>query len=300
MAFIEGICKNCGGTIRFDDSLSSGICEYCKTKFVKEDIIVHNHFHDSTVIFNEGTYIEEKLESAEAYLTKLYDYEKARKLFDFVTENNAGDYRGWWGIVRVLTKQFTFIDCTEAEYEKIKIYYQKATSVAQKDQKKHIESIWTPYSQKVEQYIENNHRKNMKKNRNKRIRLSISIILSLVCNIFIAIIPFTTSIVKDTSGWGDVANLLIFLLGGNVIITTVLGLIGSTKLCSTFPAISAAIFLSVFLFKSYQTASLENADVIIKILGLIILCLGALAIVAVCYMIPAFILNKFVTNKNHQ
>ena len=295
MAFIEGICKNCGGTIKFDDSLSSGICEYCKTKFVKEDIIVHNHFNNSTVIF-----IEEKLKSAEACLTKLYDYEKARKLFEFVTENSAGDYRGWWGIVRVLTKQFTFTDCTEPEYEKIKMYYKKAVSVANKEQKKQIESIWIPYSQKVEQYIENNHRTDMKKNRNKRIRLSISIILSLIFNIFVAIIPFTTNIVEDISGWGDLANILILLLGSNIIITTILGLIGSTKSCSIFPAISTAIFLSVFLFKSYQAASLENADVIIKILGIIILCLGALAIIAVCYIIPAFILNKFVTNKNYQ
>ena len=77
MAFVEVICKNCGGKIILDDKLKSGVCEYCKTTFVREEQNITNHFHNNTtVVYNTDSTIEEKLKSADVHLNKLNNYEK--------------------------------------------------------------------------------------------------------------------------------------------------------------------------------------------------------------------------------
>ena len=106
MAFVEVICKNCGGKIILDDKMKSGVCEYCKTTFVREDTNITNHFHNNTtVVYNTDSTIEEKLKSADVHLNKLNNYENAKEIYEYVIKNKADDYRGWWGMALVLSRK---------------------------------------------------------------------------------------------------------------------------------------------------------------------------------------------------
>lgn len=310
MAFIEGKCKSCGAPITFDDSLSNGICEYCHTKFIKEDIVINNNynFKDATVIINDENSIDNKLKSAEAYLTKLDDYEKAKIIYKSITEINANDYRGWWGLVQVLTKQFTYIECKKSDFDEIEKYAKNAFSVASEEQRKVLNAEWISYSQKARAYIDKTladekelisiqEKKINRQKRNKFVRTIISVTLSLICNIFLIISAFVIDISSISSTEiGSLITVLI-ILGINTIITTVLGLIGSTKICSCFPAITSAVCLGVII---YQMLSDTNAEIFAMIISLIVLCIIALIIVTIYFTIPTFILKKFVNDKENK
>lgn len=307
MAFIEGKCKSCGAPITFDDSLLNGVCEYCHTRFVKEDIVINNNYNlkDAIVIINNENSIDDKLKNAETYLTKLGDYEKAKKIYKSITESNANDYRGWWGLVQVLTKQFTFIRRKKSDFDEIEKYAKNAFSVASEEQRKVLNEKWIPYSRKAKEYINKiladekelksiQEKKINRQKRNKFVRTTISIILSLICNIFLIISAFVIDISSISSTEIDSLITVLIILGINTIITTILGLIGSTKICSCFPAITSAVCLGVII---YQMLSDTNAKIFDMIISLIVLCIIALIIVIIYFKISTFILKKFVNDK---
>ncbi len=305
MPLIAGTCKNCGASIKFDDKLEKGVCEYCGTPFVKEDVVINNHYHNNfenaTVILNDSSSIENKLENAEVYLTKLNNYEQAKKLYQFVTINKAGDYRGWWGMVRVLSKQFTFIECTQTEYDNIASYYKNAVAVATDAQKAMLKSEWIPYSKKVENFIEKQRQEineiqrrfeesQKRKQKRDRIRLIVSVVLSLICSIFIIIYASVTDIEKYETGQSNFGLTMLIIFGTDIIMTIILGLIGSTKAISAFPAISAIAFFGILIFKIYKNIEIS----ITIILSIILISIFSLAISFVCYIIPHAILKRLV------
>lgn len=305
MPLITGTCKNCGASIKFDDKLEKGVCEYCGTPFVKEDIVINNHYHNNfenaTVILNDSSSIENKLENAEVYLTRLNNYEQAKEIYKFVTINKAGDYRGWWGMVRVLSKQFTFIECTQAEYDNITAYYKNAVAVATDAQKATLKSEWIPYSKKVENFIRSKIQEaneiqqqfeeaQRHKQKRDRIRLTVSVVLSLICSIFIMVYAFMLEIEKYETGENNFGLAMLIIFGTDIIITTILGLIGSTKMVSVFPAISAIAFFGILIFRIYKNIEISTTI----ILSIIVIGIFALAISLICYSIPHAILKRLV------
>ena len=113
MPLVPAKCPGCGGDIQVDNSRKEAFCSYCGTKFLVESAVSYyntkNEYHIDHADINveDSKSLETRLKNAETHLTKLKDYKRATKLFQAVTEEFADDYRGWWGILRSITREFT-------------------------------------------------------------------------------------------------------------------------------------------------------------------------------------------------
>ena len=296
MAFVEVICKNCGGKIILDDKMKSGVCEYCKTTFVREDTNITNHFHNNTtVVYNTDSTIEEKLKSADVHLNKLNNYENAKEIYEYVIKNKADDYRGWWGMALVLSRKLTYIECDADRFAEIKGYAENAMKVADGEHKKEISALWNDYSRKFEEHkekerIERQEKENIrlalekKQKKSRAIRKSIGIALSLICNIGLLIWYFSMEDISELNE-NDWTALFIFLgvLFGNSILTTIFGKIGSTASCAGLPLIVNIITIATTIIKGFWGS---EHDIVVIIIGAIIFIAGGLVAVAVCSFIP--------------
>ena len=308
MAFVEVICKNCGGKIILDDKMKSGVCEYCKTTFVREDTNITNHFHNNTtVVYNTDSSIEEKLKSADVHLNKLNNYSEAEEIYEYVTQNKADDYRGWWGMALVLSRKLTYIECSDSEFAKIKEYAENALKVADGEHKKEISALWNEYRRKFEEHKENERIKReekekirldlaRKQKKTRTIRKSIGIALSLICNIGVLIWYFSMKDISEINE-DDWTALFIFLgvLFGNSILTTIFGKIGSTASCAGLPLIVNIITIATTIIKGFWGS---EHDIVVIIIGAIIFIAGGLVAVAVCSFIPLVAFkNSYISNE---
>lgn len=136
MPLIEGKCKNCGVKLSIADG-KNGICPFCGTSYIAEDVINYNNYNinNAALSIDLTDTIEQKLGNADTYLEKFKDYAKAYEIYKEVTELTANDYRGWWGLVRAKTEDFTKAEIGSATMQQLTTYANYAISVADKSKK---------------------------------------------------------------------------------------------------------------------------------------------------------------------
>ena len=148
MNLISAKCPNCGANIKVDGESKTGRCEFCGAEYITQDVInqysVNNHY--STVQYvtknmagGTGLEAEEYIRNGDVFIS-LNMYDKAKKAYSQAIELNPGDWRGWFGMVKVCTKNFT-------DYEDISHigYYENAEKVASPEQREEIEKLYTTY-----------------------------------------------------------------------------------------------------------------------------------------------------------
>lgn len=298
MAFVEATCKNCGGTIRFDDAQETGVCEFCGTKFITQEMYItnniHNDFANATVIYKDESSIEQKLNNAEVFLVKLKQYDEAKEIYKYVIKNKSGDYRGWWGMVRVLSKEFTDTSVTKEEFDEISGYAESAFKVADKAQKKQIMPDWENYRAETEKQLsqtlaqqEEDQRiqsERIKKQKTARaVRKTLGIGLSLASNGGLLAWFFLNNIAQNADEtWETLIGFLITLLV-NSILTTIFGFIGSTKSCSWMPAAVTAVIIALTL---KEALNVGDVDIIAWIIGSALFIVAGLVVILICAVIP--------------
>lgn len=109
---MEGLkCDICGGKLVMQ---ANGLakCESCGMEYSKERIQNKVQEIKGTVSIvgavetvHGATEKERLLKNAETYLS-LEKYDDAKNIFNLITKEYPDDYRGWWGICRVLTRDF--------------------------------------------------------------------------------------------------------------------------------------------------------------------------------------------------
>lgn len=293
MPLLELKCKSCGAVIEFDDSKPTVICKYCNTEYLKEDLIVNNHYHNefnnATFILNDENSIENKLKNADYYLNEQKEYEKAKEIYQYVVDNKGSDYRGWWGLAKALTSNFTMEKCSEEYYARVKKCAETAIRQADEDKRVQLESEWREYSRKLRASIDKANATAARKKKIRTTRKAVAITLSSICNIAVIAGIFIFDIHTAAHDKIEAIFAVLIALGINAVITTVLGLIGSTGFCSTFPAITALIAVAVVIH-----GMMINNDVSLfaNTVSLIVLCVIAVAVVGICFAVPTFILKK--------
>ena len=150
MALVSAKCTQCGGNVEVDNIKDTAVCPYCNTKFVIEKAINNystyttniNHY-TGTVIMNNS--LADDIYNRASTFLKLRNFDKAKHIFFELTEKHPEDYRGWWGIVIIITNNFTDASIDEKCYLS---YYENALAVADESAKNEIESIMFNYNEK--------------------------------------------------------------------------------------------------------------------------------------------------------
>lgn len=168
MALVAAKCTNCGAALEVDRDKNEAICPFCQTTFIVENAInnyiseTHNHIgnidHADIHVHDEKS-LENRISSAETFLTLHKDYDKALKMYQEIADDAPGDYRSWWGVVRAMTHEFT--GYTKSEYVKdaeafrqVKTNMEYAMNAAGEEDRDRIRSAWMEYEQQYNKYIE--------------------------------------------------------------------------------------------------------------------------------------------------
>lgn len=122
MPLVPAKCPGCGGDMQIDGSRKEAFCPYCGTKFLVESAVNYyntkNEYHieHADIKMEDSKGLETKLRNAEAYLDKLKDYSSAEKLYLDITDEFASDWRGWWGLARAYSRDFTGLGTSVSLY----------------------------------------------------------------------------------------------------------------------------------------------------------------------------------------
>ncbi len=303
MAFIEAKCKNCGAKITLNEKMTRGICEFCGTEFIKSDLIVNNNysFENATVVVDNSSLIQQQLINADTFLTKLKDYDKAMESFLSVTKTKADDHRGWWGVVRTISREFTYMELTADEYAECRKYAENALSLAPEDEKTEYEKLWENYSSKISQRLlkeieEENEIKLRLKNaeeRGKRIRRArrtAADIISVVINVVLLIYVFTHDLSTVTS---DQIVSLIYIgiaLVGNSLLAVLFEFVGSSPECFIFQALSTTGVLGNLFYHLLFDEQLQTVELIIA--GIVLLFIAFIVFI-ICEFLPYQVFKRF-------
>ena len=159
MSLVSAKSPECGGNINVDSESRAGVCEFCKQPFVIEDAINnYNTYNQNTYnIENAEIHInetndEQRLESAEIFLTKLGNKEEAKKIFSEVSKTSPGNYKSWWGLARIDTDEFSFDERKLDYYKDVKKYVENAISVAGPDEAKKLKDKWHTFKLEIIEY----------------------------------------------------------------------------------------------------------------------------------------------------
>lgn len=149
MPFVQAKCENCGGVLQVDSNKKAAICPYCNTPYVVQDAINHyitniGNLHADVVNVNSDGSAQSRLVAAETFM-KLAKYSEARKAFEDVSSLTPQDYRGWWGQIRAITKEFSVALQSKSELEKIYALYTSTQIVAPENEKTAIERKFFSY-----------------------------------------------------------------------------------------------------------------------------------------------------------
>lgn len=140
MPIVAAICSQCGAELQIDNTREKAFCPYCGTPFV-----IERPGGDP-----EKALVETLLHNAEVQLTQLHQPGKARELFAQVTEKAPDDYRGWWGLVRIDTKEFSDTGCSSSLFQTISRNADNALRMASDNERSSLLSVWNRYIQALQ------------------------------------------------------------------------------------------------------------------------------------------------------
>lgn len=212
MPIVQAKCTNCGGILQINNEKDAAICPYCQTPYIVEKAISNYQvsIKDSAVnIYTTGLSYDDKYESANSFLTVHKDYVQAEKIFEDLVKTNPNDYRGWWGVVRTKTKEFTDLELYPQFVNGLDGDVQSSLRVCsderlQSDIKNTWESYKTIHKQKWDARTEAERSLKKLENERDKTRQMISIYAKSAKGNFIV----------NGVGWGIIVLAMIFIVPG--------------------------------------------------------------------------------------
>ncbi len=134
MPLVPAKCVNCGAALEVDPSLVKAVCPHCHTTYLVQDAINHfvsnqytkiEHVHADVIQMVDENSAENKARSGDAFL-RMGDYRSARNMYEQITRQAPYDARGWWGLVRVDSKEFQDLTVSEQALAQMRASYDKA------------------------------------------------------------------------------------------------------------------------------------------------------------------------------
>lgn len=153
MSLVAAKCTQCGAILDVDSSMEAAVCPHCRTPFITEKAINNYNttnitnigsIHADYVQLNDTHSIDNRVKSGDTFIL-LGEYEKARNVFDDLISECPYDYRGWFGMIKVISKDFNKIDVADYELNNIIDYYEKAKKVADEAAKETMNTYMESY-----------------------------------------------------------------------------------------------------------------------------------------------------------
>lgn len=132
-------CPQCGSN-EFNTDIDTGtkMCKYCNTTFVPNPA-------------NEHTSIK-KLDNAELYFHKFNDKNIAIKYYKEAINLDPGNFRGWWGLAKVKSDNFTNLSISMMDFSEVKELVEKAILTCSGEVKERIKNIFHQYEENKSSY----------------------------------------------------------------------------------------------------------------------------------------------------
>lgn len=115
---VTATCPNCNSPLQIKEGQDFVKCEYCGTISSAPKAIEY-HQHQSTsynfsganpvVNFSNGQDLETLVKNADMHL-KLKNYADAQSIYEKISKEYPHDYRGWWGLILVESRELTNAD----------------------------------------------------------------------------------------------------------------------------------------------------------------------------------------------
>ena len=162
MTLVPAICTQCGSKLEVDPSREAAVCPYCKTPFITQKAINHYNttnvtnigsVHADVLNMTDDNSRDNRVKSGETFIT-FNDYVSAEKIFGDLTKDCPYDYRGWWGLIRVYSVDFSDMTIDGEKLSSIAQLHQKAIAVASIDEQKAIEPQYEAYYNSVREKLD--------------------------------------------------------------------------------------------------------------------------------------------------
>ena len=156
MPLVPAKCTACGAELSIDSLAEAAVCSFCNTPFIVEKAINNYNSYNHYVVQNADIYlhddrsIENRINNANVFFSKLNDAQKALDIFLSVSNDAPGDYRSWWGMVRIYTNEFKNYYIGIPTFKRVNEYVWKAINVASPEISKELSATWKDYKSKVE------------------------------------------------------------------------------------------------------------------------------------------------------
>lgn len=145
MPLVNAKCENCGSILKIESDRETAFCEYCGAKYIVEQAIEYYNVQNNVYAQNvnmtaKGEAEKERLlENAQTYLD-LFEYKKSEEIYNQIIEDYPAEYRGWYGLAAILSRQFTKADSEPEEYSRIELYLSRALKFADSSAKNKVKN----------------------------------------------------------------------------------------------------------------------------------------------------------------
>ena len=149
-------CSVCGGALVMSDDGEKAVCESCGMSFKKETV-KKMIMELSGPVKVEGIQNSDSLaDRAETFL-RLGETEKAHAAFRQMTDEYPADYRGWWGLTRLMDWEKYFYDSGTGKAD-MPLVCKRALEFALEEAKKEIQDYFSEKVSTVKTQTDQHHR----------------------------------------------------------------------------------------------------------------------------------------------
>lgn len=228
-------CEGCGGKEFIEDKKNHVLkCVFCDTPYYldkpvgKKKTKIINNFYNvyGALDQNDNEEIDRLVKSANYYMVKLKNYDKAREIYQKITDEAPNDYRGWWGLIRAdnynLNSKRAFENgLNPHEYEEETEHFNSIRHSAPKSTAQKLRESWNEYLERNDRYAAQNMLVNLQselKAVDRQIAESRDKIkkstydYSVVCVKAVSFVGAVIAVIMILSYNGSVWNLLLVAL----------------------------------------------------------------------------------------
>lgn len=134
MPLVSAKCTQCGAPLKVDPTKETAVCPFCKTEYYTEKAINNYNYNynigsGNTIIIPSDDSIERQVKAGETFLN-MGDYSSAEATFTTLTRKFPDDYRGWWGLIKVYSRNFTNTNISRTTLRRIETTYNNMCKAA--------------------------------------------------------------------------------------------------------------------------------------------------------------------------